>query len=89
MFRAMTRSLIPEGMVRFTHALVEDVALRSWFLGLEHLSASLRQAAFSQMAQQMRSDRDDLELAAAASALARPEVYDAVLKAVRERCELQ
>ena len=79
--------MIPEGMVRFTYALVEDASLRSWFLGLEHLSASLRQAAFSQMAQQMRSDRKDVDLAAAASALARPEMYDAVVKTVRERCE--
>jgi len=85
----MAQSIIPEGMVRFTHALVEDASLRAWFLGLERLSASLRQAAFSQMAQQMRSDKEDLGLAAAASALARPEMYDAVVKAVRERCELQ
>lgn len=85
----MAQSIIPEGMVRFTHALVEDASLRSWFLGLEQLSSSLRQAAFSQMAQQMRSDREDLDLAAAASALAHPEMYEAVLKAVRERCELQ
>jgi hypothetical protein len=84
----MAQSIIPEGMVRFTHALVEDASLRSWFLGLEHLSVSLRQAAFSQMAQQMRSDREDPDLAAALSVLARPEMYDAVLKAVRERCEL-
>lgn len=84
----MAKYQIPEGMVRFTHALVEDVSLRSWFLGLESLSDSLRRAAFSQIAQQMRSDREDLDLAAAASALARPEMYDAVLKALRERCEL-
>ena len=85
----MAQPIIPEGMVRFTHALVEDASLRSWFLGLEQLSTSLRQAAFSQMAQQMRSERGDLDLAVAASALARPEMYDAVVKAVRERCELQ
>jgi len=80
--------MISEGMVRFTHALVEDAALRSWFLGLEHLSASVRRAAFTQMSRQMESDREDPELAAAVSALARPETYDAVLKAVRERCGL-
>jgi hypothetical protein len=84
----MTRHQIPEGMVRFTHALVEDASLRSWFLGLEHLPAPLRRAAFSQMAQQMKSDREDPELAAAVSALARPTMYDAVLKSVRERCGL-
>jgi hypothetical protein len=85
----MAQSVIPQGIVRFTHALVEDVSLRSWFLRLEQLSAPLRQAAFSQMAQQMRSDREDLDLSAAASVLARPEMYDAVVKAVRERCGLQ
>jgi hypothetical protein len=84
----MAQSIIPEGMVRFTHALVEDAALRSWFLALQPLSASLRHAAFSQMSQQMKSDREDPELAAAVSALARPEMYNAVLLAVRERCEL-
>jgi hypothetical protein len=76
-------------MVRFTRALVEDASLRSWFLGLDQLSTSLREAAFRQMAQQMKSDREDLDLAAAASALAQPEMYDAVVKAVRERCEAQ
>jgi hypothetical protein len=76
----MPQSIIPKGMVRFTHALVEDASLRSWFLGLEGLSTSLRQAAFSQMAQQMRSDGEDLGLAAAVSALARPEIYEAVLR---------
>ncbi len=88
MLQAMAPSVIPEGMVRFTHALVEDASLRAWFLGLEQLSTSLRQAAFSQMAQQMRADKEDNDLAAAASALARPEIYDAVVKAVRERCQL-
>jgi len=88
MFSPMTGHQIPEGMVRFTHALVEDASLRSWFLGLERLSASLRRAAFSQMAEQMRSDREDPELAAAVSALVRPELYDAIVKSVRERCGL-
>jgi hypothetical protein len=83
----MAESITTEGMVRFTHALVEDASLRSWFLGLEQLSTSLRQAAFSEMARRMRSDREDPGLAAAASALARPEIYDAVVKTVRERCE--
>jgi hypothetical protein len=81
----MAQSTIPEGMVRFTHALVEDASLRSWFIELEHLSASRRRAAFSQMAEQMKRDREDLDLAAAVTALARPEMYDAVVKALRER----
>jgi len=88
MFRAMAQSMIPEGLVRFSHALVEDAALRSWFLGLQRLPTSLRAAAFTEMSRQMRSDSADEELATAALALARPDIYDAVLKAVRERCSL-
>ena len=84
----MTGHQIPEGMVRFTHALVEDASLRSWFLSLERISPSSRRAAFSRMAQQMRSDRADPELAAAVSALVRSELYDAILRSVRERCGL-
>jgi hypothetical protein len=75
-------------MVRFTHALVEDAVLRSWFLDLQRVSPSLRHAAFNQMASQMRSDREDPELADAVAALARPGIYDAVLQAARERCGL-
>lgn len=85
----MAESIISDGMVRFTHALVEDARLRAWFLGLEPLSPSLRRAAFSQMSQQMTSDRRDPELAKAVRALAQPEMYDAVVKAVRERCQSQ
>jgi hypothetical protein len=79
---------IPEGLVRFTHALVEDAPLRTWFFGLEGLPISLRATAFSQMAQQMRSEKADPELAAALSALVRPELYDAILASVRGRCAL-
>ena len=85
----MADATIPEGMVRFTHALVEDAALRSWFLDLQRLPSSLRSAAFSKMSQQMRADRADPELATAVVALVRPDIYDAVLKAVRERCGLR
>ena len=84
----MAQSTIPEGMVRLTHALVEDAALRSWFLDLQRLPTSIRSAAFSEMSQQMRCDREDPELATVVFALARPEIHDAVLKAVRERCQL-
>ena len=84
----MARLAIPEGIVRFTHALVEDASLRSWFLSLERLPDSTRRAAFAQMAEQMTSGREDPELTAAASSLIRPEIYDAVRKSVRERCGL-
>ena len=82
----MARVAIPEGIVRFTHALVEDGSLRRWFLSLELLPESTRRAAFTQMADQMTVGREDPELAAAAASLVRPEMYDAVRKSVRERC---
>lgn len=82
----MSELAIPEGVVRFTHALVEDAALRSWFLRLEQVSDAVRRSALVQMAQQMRAAGEDSELAAAVSALARPELYRAVRDAVRERC---
>ncbi len=79
---------VPEGIVRFTHALVEDASLRSWFLSLERLPDSTRRAAFAQMAEQMSAGREDIQLTTAASSLIRPEVYDAVRKSVAERCGL-
>ncbi len=86
MFSSMADLSIPEGIVRFTHALVEDASLRSWFLSLEQLSASLRRTAFAQMAERMRADREDPDLAAAVSAMTRSELFDAVRQALRERC---
>jgi len=84
----MRTSKIPEGIIRFAHALVENAPLRSWFLSLESLPASLRRSAFTQMAEQMRSGKKDAELAKAISALVQPELYAAVRKSVRERCGL-
>ena len=84
----MSRVAVPEGIVRFTHALVEDASLRSWFLSLERLPDSRRRAAFAQMAEQMTAGREDTELTTAAASLIRPEVYDAVRKSVMERCRL-
>ena len=77
---------LPEGLIRFTHALVEKKPLRSWFVELENLTASRRRVAFRQMAAQMSSDKVDPELIAAVSALARPDLYAAVLKSLRELC---
>ena len=82
----MSHVNIRDGLVRLTHALVEDVSLRSWFLGLESHSAAKRQFAFTEMARQMRTDGEDPELATAVLALSRSEVFDAVRNAVRDRC---
>lgn len=82
----MSEIAIPEGLVRFTHALVEDAALRAWFLRLERVPDAARGSALVHMAQQMTAAREDAALVAAVSALARPELYQAVRKAVAERC---
>ncbi len=86
MFTVVTRVTIPDGIVRFTHALVENASLRSWFLSLEGLTTAMRRRALRQMAEQMRTERADSELADAASAMTHAEMYDAVRKSVRERC---
>ena len=83
---SMSELAIPEGIVRLTHALVEDAALRSWFLRLEQVPDAVRRAALVQMAQQMTTAREDAELVAAVSALARADLYRAVRQAVGERC---
>ena len=88
MFLAMSRLAIPEGIMRFTRALVEDVSVRSWFLSLERLPESKRRAAFIRMAEEMTSGGEKAQLIVAASFLVRPEVYAAVLKSVRECCGL-
>ena len=86
MFTQMTAPSIPEGIVRFTHALVEDASLRSWFLSLEEHSAAFRHAAFTQMAEQMQAEREDTELAAAVAAMTHPALFEAVRQSVRVRC---
>ena len=80
----MAEPTIPEGIVRFTRALIEDTSLRSWFFSLEQLPASVRRTAFARMAEQMRRDQTDPELAAALTAITCPDAFDAVRNALRE-----
>lgn len=75
-----------EGMVRFTHALVEDSALRSWFTGLAQLPEARRRAEFRRMAEEMRAKQEDPGLVAAVGALTHPELFGAVRKALADRC---
>ena len=88
MVDAMSKSMIPEGLVRLTHAFVEDVSSRSWFFSLAESSAVMRHSALREMAEQMRRERADPELALAVAALTHPQMFDAVQKAVRERCDI-
>ena len=76
---------VPEGMVKFAHALVEDSKLRNWFNALEKLPKRVRKESFAEMATQMRTNGEDVDLTNAVLALARPRVYETVLAAVRER----
>ena len=73
MFSRKRRPRIPTGLVRLTQVLAEDSSLRAWFLSMEMFSESLRCAAFKQMAEKIRTNGDDTELAAAVAALDRPE----------------
>jgi len=83
----MPKSAIPESLVRFAHALVEDAHLRSWFYSLEHLPRVHRGKALLQMAEQMRQASEDPDLASAISLLIHPKMYKTVLSAVRERVD--
>ena len=83
----MPQSVVPEGMVQLAHALVETPHLRSWFYSLELLSDTVRNAAFGQMAAQMRTAGEDPELTAAVAMLAEATMYETVLAAVRERVD--
>jgi len=83
----MPRSVIPEGLVKLAHALVETPHLRVWFYSLEQLPARLRRSAFNQMAAQMRDAGEDPDLASAVAMLALSNMYETVLAAVRERVD--
>ena len=76
---------VSEGVVSLAHALVETKHLRAWFYVLERLPVSFREAAFSEMAAQMRKAGEDSRLADAVASLANAKMYQAVLDTVRER----
>ena len=84
----MAAPKLPEGIVRLTHALVEDSALRARFVALDSLTPTLRRAALQQMVAQMRSAREDQDLIDALQTMTHPEVYAAVRQTVRERCRV-
>ena len=80
----MPQCSVPEGMVKLAHALVETSRLRAWFYSLENLSDDLRKAAFIEMPGRMGEAKEDSDITDAVGALARPQMYDTVLAAVRE-----
>lgn len=80
----MPDSEVPEGLVKFAHALVGTPHLRVWFYSLEHLSGPLREAALAEMAAQMQKAGEDHDLTAVET-LAKRGMYKKVLAAVRDR----
>ena len=72
-------------MVKLAEALVEEEHLRSWFYALEKQPERQRRNSLSEMAAQMRAAGEDRNLTDAVAALARPEIYEGFLAAVRER----
>jgi hypothetical protein len=83
----MPQSAVPEGLVKFAHAVIGSASLRSWFYSLEHLPRTRRDQALLQMAEQMRRAKEDPDLVSAISLLARANMFDTVLAAVRERVD--
>ena len=81
----MPESKIPEGFVRFAHAVIESPILRSWFYKLETLAERDRQAWLVDMARHI--GKEDKELAVTAFKLRDPKVYTAVSAAVRARVD--
>lgn len=81
----MPQREVSEGVVSLAHTLVETEHLRAWFYALERLPVSFREAAFSEMAAQMRKAGEESRLADAVASLANAKMYQAVLDTVRER----
>jgi hypothetical protein len=81
----MPQPEVPESLVNLAQAVIETERLRKWFAQLEQLPSAVRDAAFSEMAAQIRSDGKDAALADAVASLADPKIYQSVLEAVRER----
>ena len=81
----MAQPEVPESLVNLAQALIETERLRKWFAELEQLPSAARDAAFSEMAEQIRSDGKDAALADAVASLADPKIYQSVLETVRER----
>jgi hypothetical protein len=75
---------MPEELVSILEAILEDDALSAWFLSLQQLPPAVRRMELGGLAARMRAAGEDADLAQAVSALARPELYDAACKTLRE-----
>ncbi len=75
---------IDDGMVRLAQALVDTKHLRDWFCSLQELPNATRNAALTLMADRMRKDDEDPQLAKAVASLTNPQIYRSVLQTVSE-----
>ena len=75
---------IPESLVRFVQALVEDEGLHEWFESLAIFSPRERAAEFNAVATRMRAGGEHADLAHATALLGAPGMYEAVRAAVAE-----
>jgi hypothetical protein len=80
----MSDSPISDEVVTLVHAIRDDEGLREWLFRLEECPDSVRRTAFAEMIEKMKSAGEDATLIAAISELARPEIYAAACKALRE-----
>jgi hypothetical protein len=64
--------------------MTEDASLCTWFLSLQQLPPTVRRTELGGLAARMRAAGDDSEVADAVSALARPNLYEAACKTLRE-----
>lgn len=81
---SMTRSHIPDALVKLTQTLNESPELRMWFVSLKSIPFSDRVNAFHSIAGQMREEGQNEEIINAVSSLVHPEIYQAVLNTVLE-----
>lgn len=75
---------IPDEVVSLVHAIRDDGPLREWLFLLEQHTDSVRRSAFAGMIAKMRAASEDGTLIAAMEELARPEIYAAACRALRE-----
>ena len=80
----MSNSPISDEVVTLVHAIRDDDGLCDWLFRLEQGPDSVRRTAFAEMIAQMKSAGEDAVLITAISELARPEIYTAACKALRE-----
>jgi hypothetical protein len=74
---------VSDELVTFVEVLVDDVRLRSWFLGLEALPTSVRAAEFRRMAERMNAEGEPQNVLRITNLLAQDEMYRAVLLTLR------